>query len=212
MGELTCRIARGSPKGGLEEARRYELLPMPHRQAGFTYLGVLILVAVMGALLAATGEVWSTVQRRQKEQELLFVGNQFREAIRLYYERSPGGSKRYPRKLEDLLLDNRYPSTQRYLRKIYVDPMTGKPEWGLLKAPDEGIAGVYSLAGGTPIKVDNFETRDAAFKGAIRYSRWQFSYQLVRPTPSNGVPGAADTPPSGSAEEEPDEEEEPAAP
>ncbi|MBI3145180.1 MAG: type II secretion system protein [Pseudogulbenkiania sp.] len=178
---------------------------IPHRQAGFTYLGVLILVALMGTLLAATGEVWSTVQRRQKEQELLFVGNQFREAIRLYYERSPGGAKRYPRTLEDLLLDNRYPTTQRYLRKIYVDPMTGKQEWGLIKAPDEGIAGVYSLGRGIPLKVDNFEERNAAFKGALRYSRWQFSYQLVQPGAANGkntseASGELDT--SDEAEEE----------
>ena len=177
---------------------------MRHRQAGFTYLGVLLLVAILGASLAATGEVWSTVQQRQKEQELLFIGHQFREAIRLYYERSPGGAKRYPRKLEDLLQDDRYPTTQRYLRKLYFDPLTGKQEWGLLKAPDEGIAGVYSLAPGTPLKVDNFGEKDAAFKGARRYSRWQFGYQLVQPGAANGK----NTLPASEAPEESDSEEE----
>jgi type II secretory pathway pseudopilin PulG len=161
-------------------------------QAGFTYLGVLILIAIMGALLAATGEVWSTVQRRDKEQELLFVGSQFREAIRQYYERSPGGAKRYPRKLEDLLLDDRYPTIQRYLRKMYVDPITGKPEWGLLKAPDEGIAGVYSLSHQAPFKVDGFDALDAGFKGATSYSEWQFGYQLVRPTSGGAQDNASD--------------------
>lgn len=174
------------------------------RQAGFTFLGVLILVAILGASLVATGEVWSTVQQRQKEQDLLFIGHQFREAIRLYYERSPGGAKRYPRKLEDLLQDDRYPSTQRYLRKIYFDPLTGKQEWGLIKAPDEGIAGVYSLASGAPLKVDNFDEKDAAFKGAQRYSRWQFGYQLVQPGAANGK----NTPEASAPSEESDTEEE----
>lgn len=163
-------------------------------QAGFTYLGVLMLVAIMGALLATTGEVWSTLQRRDKEQELLFVGSQFRAAIRQYYERSPGGAKRYPRKLESLLQDDRYPTVQRYLRKIYVDPITGKPEWGLIKAPDDGIAGVYSLSRLAPVKVDGFDAQDAGFKGATSYSEWQFGYQLVRPTLTDGQDDAGDTP------------------
>lgn len=153
--------------------------PLPARQRGFTYLGVLVLIAVMGWMLAATGEVWSTVQQRQREQELLFVGNQYREAIRQYYERSPAAAKRYPPTLEDLLLDKRYPNVQRYLRKLYPDPMTSKPQWGLLRAPDGGIAGVYSLGGGVPFKTDQFEQRDAAFKDARSYARWQFSYQIV---------------------------------
>lgn len=153
--------------------------PLPARQHGFTYLGLLVLIAVMGWTLAATGEVWSTVQQRQREQELLFVGNQYREAIRQYYERSPAAAKRYPATLADLLLDKRYPNVQRYLRKLYPDPMTGKPQWGLLRAPDGGIAGVYSLGGGVPFKVDQFEQRDAAFKNARSYARWQFSYQVV---------------------------------
>ncbi|WP_029770751.1 type II secretion system protein [Pseudogulbenkiania sp. MAI-1] len=179
------------------------------RQSGFTYLGVLLLVAMLGALLASTGEVWFTVQQRQKEQELLFIGHQFREAIRLYYERSPGGAKRYPRKLEDLLQDDRYPTTQRYLRKIYFDPLTGKQEWGLIKAPDEGIAGVYSLAPGTPLKVDNFDEKDAAFKGARRYARWQFSYQLVRPgTPNGQAATDKNTSPASDASETSEDEEE----
>ncbi|RKQ55436.1 type II secretory pathway pseudopilin PulG [Vogesella indigofera] len=148
-------------------------------QRGFTYLGLLVLIAVIGWMLAATGEVWSTVQQRQREQELLFVGNQYREAIRLYYERSPAAAKRYPPTLADLLLDKRYPTVQRYLRQLYPDPMTSKPQWGLLRAPDGGIAGVYSLGGGVPFKVDQFEQRDAAFKGARSYARWQFSYQIV---------------------------------
>jgi hypothetical protein len=68
----------------------------------------------------------------------------------LYFQRSPGTAKRYPARLGDLLEDRRFLSRQRYLRRIYVDPMTGKAEWGLVQAPQGGVMGVYSLAEGKP--------------------------------------------------------------
>lgn len=117
------------------------------RQAGFTYVGAMILVALLGGGLAAYGEMSSHARRRAQEAELIWVGNQFREAIGLYYQRSPSASKRYPDKLDDLLEDRRFASRQRYLRKIYTDPTSGKAEWGLVHAPQGGVMGVYSLAG-----------------------------------------------------------------
>ncbi|MGZ5780982.1 MAG: type II secretion system protein, partial [Burkholderiaceae bacterium] len=100
------------------------------RDAGFTYLAVLFLVAIFGILLAATGMIWSTAQKREKERDLLFVGHQFRKAIGEYYERTPGTVKRYPNSFNDLLKDNRQLSTVRYLRRIYKDPLTTQSEWG----------------------------------------------------------------------------------
>src|SRR5216684_3886243 len=93
------------------------------RQSGFTYICALLLVAILAAALAATGEVWSRSRQREKEAQLIWIGNQFTQAIGLYYQRSPGTVKRYPEKLEDLLEDRRYLSGQRYLRRIYPDPM-----------------------------------------------------------------------------------------
>jgi len=83
------------------------------RQSGVTYLAMLFLVAVMGTLWAAVGEIWSTANQREKEKELLLIGAQFREAIRQYYEHSPGILKKYPGTLEDLMKDERQPGTQR---------------------------------------------------------------------------------------------------
>ena len=146
-------------------------------QSGFTYLAALIAVAVFGVLLAATGMVWQTAAKREKERELLFVGNQFRRAIQLYYERTPGGSaRRYPLSLDDLLKDSRQPSTRRYLRKIYVDPVTNRAEWGLVPAPGGGILGVYSLSEGAPIKSGNFAYADLDFENKDKYSDWKFIY------------------------------------
>jgi type II secretory pathway pseudopilin PulG len=145
-------------------------------QCGFTYLAMLLAVAVIGVGLAATGIVWSQSRQREREQELLFIGNQFRQAIALYYQRTPGAVNRYPAKLEDMLEDKRHASTQRYLRKIFVDPMTGKSEWGLVDAPDGGIMGIYSRSKAAPIKSGGFAARDQAFEGAADYSEWRFFY------------------------------------
>ena len=149
-------------------------------EGGFTYIGVLIGVAMLGALLAATADVWHTTMQRQREKELLFVGNQFRAALGSYY--SPTAATcfkvvgRYPKRLEDLLLDDRSPGTCRHLRRIYVDPMTGKAEWGLVKLPDGQITGVYSLSEEEPIKKARFRARDAAFENKTKYSDWLFVY------------------------------------
>src|SRR5262245_13328818 len=117
-------------------------------------------------------EVWSLTRQREKERELLFIGHQFREAIERYYQRSPGIVKRYPEKLEQLIEDKRYLSVQRYLRRIYVDPMTGKAAWGLVPAPGGGVMGVYSLSETAPIKLDEFDAADAAFAQTRKYSDW----------------------------------------
>jgi type II secretory pathway pseudopilin PulG len=159
------------------------------RQEGFTYLTALFLVAVVGAGLAATAEIWSHARQREKEAELLWIGNQFRQAIGLYYQRSPGAVKRYPEKLEELLEDRRYLSMQRYLRRIYADPITGKAEWGLVTAPGGGVMGVYSLAPGKPIKTGLVETRGTMLEGASRYAGWRFVYEPPHAA-AQGLPGA----------------------
>jgi type II secretory pathway pseudopilin PulG len=147
------------------------------RQAGFTYLSLLLLVAVIGLGLAAASDVWSHSARREKERDLMFIGNQFRQAIEAYYQRTPGPLKRFPEKLEDLVEDKRYPNPQRYLRKVYPDPMTGSTEWGLIPAPGgQGIMGVYSLSEAAPIKTGNFSMAYEVFHGSSRYSEWQFFY------------------------------------
>ena len=151
-------------------------LPPRCAQAGFTYIGLLLLIALMGASLAGTGVLWSQVQQRQKERELLFVGDQFREAIARYYLNSPGPVKSYPSKLTDLLEDPRQPTTQRYLRKIYRDPVTGEADWELVTAPSGRIMGVHSRAAGRPIKQRNFRYRYRGFADKAHYSDWWFVY------------------------------------
>jgi type II secretory pathway pseudopilin PulG len=163
------------------------------REGGFTYLTVLFIVAILLGGLAMVGEMWETSAKRDKEAELLFVGNQYRKAIARFYEGTPGGVKRYPRTLDELLKDPRQPSTQRFLRRLYPDPF-GATEWGIVKAPDGGVAGVYSLSEEKPLKTANFRLRDAGFDGAQRYADWKFLYSpaaAAQTTPQNATPAPA---------------------
>jgi len=148
--------------------------PPSHGEWGFTYVGVLVLVALMGIALGASGQVWHTLQKREKERELLFIGQQFRLALNRYARHTPGQARRAPLRLEELLQDPRYPGNQRYLRKIFLDPMTGSADWGLITGPGGEIYGVHSLSKEEPLKKTNFGLADRQFEGAMKYSDWVF--------------------------------------
>lgn len=144
-------------------------------ERGFTYIALLIFIAIMGVGLAATGEVWHMTVKREKEDELLFVGNQFRNAIVMYYIHTPVQAGRYPMNLEDLLKDPRYPTTNRYLRKLYLDPITNSPDWELIKGAKGEILGVHSLSEDEPMKKSNFNIADQGCEGKMKYSEWVFA-------------------------------------
>lgn len=148
--------------------------PQRNIQAGFTYIGVLVLVAVMGTALAAAGQVWHTVQRQEKERELLFVGHQFRLALARYARNTPRNAQAAPLRLEELLRDPRFPDSRRYLRRIYLDPITGTSEWGLITAANGEIYGVHSRSSAQPLKQSNFARSDRQFDGMKKYSDWVF--------------------------------------
>lgn len=154
---------------------------MGKKQGGFTYVALLFVIAVIGVGLAAKGVEWERASQRDREAQLLFIGNEFRKAIALYYYRSPGPVHEFPDKLDDLLEDPRFPGTQRYLRRIYRDPMTGAQEWGLVLTPSGRIMGVHSLSQSPVIKIDGFTEKDKDLAGKGTYSDWEF---VVVPPPA----------------------------
>lgn len=160
--------------GGRQFVGAEKCLRTPFAAAGFTYIALLIVIAVMGVFLAFAGEVWHLAVKREKEKELLFVGDQFRRAINQYARHAQTGSVRFPMALEDLLKDPRSPNTQRYLRKVYIDPITGSSTWGLLRGPSGEILGVYSLSEDEPLKKHNFSVADAGFEDRKKYAEWVF--------------------------------------
>lgn len=158
----------------------------PANARGFTYMGLVFAVFCLTIGLAATAILWRVEAQREREAELLFIGSEFQRAIGAYYAGSPEKARDFPRKLEHLIRDPRYPDVRRYLRKIYVDPMTRTPEWGLVKTPAGAITGVYSRSDRTPLKRTNFPA-GIAFEAVQRYSDWRFDYAAA----SNAFPSAA---------------------
>jgi hypothetical protein len=76
-----------------------------------------------------------------------------------------------------------FPGARRYLRKIFVDPITGKAEWGIVwlnkgkgidGAGGSGVAGVYSLSASKPLKQANFNTRFQDLENREHLSDWKF--------------------------------------
>ncbi|HUJ80020.1 MAG TPA: type II secretion system protein [Nitrospiria bacterium] len=153
-------------------------------QAGYTYLFVMFMVVLIGLAATAVARQWKTEIRRDREAELLFRGDQIRQAIGLYYLTARGGSAHvYPRSLDDLVKDPNSSATRRYLRKIYKDPITGD-DFELVKEGD-AIRGVRSTSTAAPIKTGNFPPEDQDFNGKTSYHDWMFIYQPqgVTPTP-----------------------------
>lgn len=144
-----------------------------HRQAGITFLIVLFAMAIAGIALAGTGVLWQLESRREKEKELLFIGEEYRRAIDRYYDKTPGEAKQYPEKLEDLLQDKRFPMPIHHLRRLYRDPMTQKVDWELIKQQGR-ITGVASQSHDEPIKIAGFAAGQEEFEGADSYAKWRF--------------------------------------
>src|SRR6202795_749813 len=108
-------------------------------QQGFTFLTSVFAIVLIGISLSVAGQQWKTIVQREKEQELLYRGDQIKHAIEAYYRGTPGVSK-YPGCgidgtdcFKDLVGE---PLThkKRYLRKAYKDPMTNS-DWDMMMAP-----------------------------------------------------------------------------
>ena len=162
-------------------------------QSGFTYLALLFMITVLAIGLSVTGVVWQTAVQRDREVELLFIGEQFRGAIASYYNAVPVAAlRRYPANLSDLIKDPRFPNIRRHLRRVYIDPMTGKSEWGLLRAADGGVMGVFSLSENAPIRVSFPSGANKDFAGKKRYVDWKFIYLPATPAPLPSAPRQVD--------------------
>lgn len=145
-------------------------------ERGAMLLALLIGLVLGGIALMAAVDVWTLQRQREREQQLLYVGDQYRQALRRYYYAAPAGTPRtLPARLELLLEDDRYPIPVRHLRQLYPDPITGQKEWGQLRA-GERIVGVYSLSDAVPVKQAGFSPADESFTGKSRYREWVFSF------------------------------------
>jgi type II secretory pathway pseudopilin PulG len=164
------------------------------KQRGFTYVGLMFAVVIIGLTLTVAAHVWRTTVQREREAELIWVGHAYRLAIASYFALG----HRYPATLENLVTDDRFPVPKHHLRKLYPDPITGRNDWKLLLTPDQsGIQGVESISQLTPMKRDGFELIDALFKDADCYCKWSFVYYPYRRGLGVVTPGMPITAPLG---------------
>jgi type II secretory pathway pseudopilin PulG len=146
----------------------------PRRAAGFTYIGLLIAVAILGLGLAEVGTIWRTQAQREREEQLLVIGHEFKRAIASYYA---AGGHQLPLSIDVLLEDKRFQEPKHHLRKLYADPMTGAPDWTLVSDPMQGISGIASSSKAVPIKKHGFDDdEEDKFKDAKDYGDWQFIF------------------------------------
>lgn len=95
---------------------------MSERQKGYTLLILLFAVSIISIGLIVAVPIMQTQSQREKEEELIFRGNQYVEAIRLYQLKKPGT---FPSTLEELV-------EEKCLRRLYRDPMTSHGEWNII--------------------------------------------------------------------------------
>ncbi len=140
------------------------------RQGGFTLLELVVTATVLMILASVTVPLARNGLKRQQELDLRRSLREIRTAIDDYKKQAeqqkikapPPEANFYPESLE--LLVEGVPATGslskkiRFLRRIPVDPMTGKAEWGLRSTSDDAnstswggghVYDVYTLSQGT---------------------------------------------------------------
>ena len=90
---------------------------------GYAMAALLVSLAVMGVFMSLLLPVWSQAVQREREAELAFRGEQYARAIELYQRRFFGGA--FPPDVDSLV-------EQRFLRRLYKDPMTEDGEFKIL--------------------------------------------------------------------------------
>jgi type II secretory pathway pseudopilin PulG len=153
---------------------------------GFVMVALLIGIAVSSVWMAALLPAWRQQATREKEAELIFRGEQYARAIGLYRRKTgalPGNI--------DILV------SQRYLRKKYLDPVTGKDflpvGGGTVQpgsppgAPQVGIVGVRSTSNEASIRI---------YQNQQTYSQFPFDWTTVAARMGN-VPTQAPDPTRG---------------
>lgn len=148
------------------------------RERGFTMVELAIVCVMIAILTAMAIPVSRYSLKRQKEIELHYDLRLMRTAIDKFKQYSDSGlipieldTEGYPKDLEVLVKGvdqvGQLHKKLKFLRRVPVDPMTGKAEWGLRSIQDEAIStswggqnvyDVYSLS--TATAIDKSRYRD----------------------------------------------------
>jgi hypothetical protein len=127
---------------------------------------LLIMVIVVQISATRMGPVVSTQMKRDREKQLVFILREFKRSI----DRFKKFNRRSPSSMDELV-KSPHP---RYLRRIYIDPMTGKAEWDLDMEPS-----------GVGIREIRSKSRDKSIAG-VEYWRWRLDdrFELILRPPA----------------------------
>jgi type II secretory pathway pseudopilin PulG len=117
-------------------------------EGGFSIVALMVGIAVLMILLGASMPVWHTVVLRDREEELIFRGEQYVDAIIRFY----GKNNRYPVSLEELAHSEGNFGGQRFVRKLWKDPMMEDGRWILIFASHGGPPKITGFRGQGPMR------------------------------------------------------------
>lgn len=146
-----------------------------HGEAGLTLVELIVTVAILAILASAAVPLTRLTVKREKERELRYDLWEMRDAIDHYKDAADRNafmtkvdSFNYPPDLQTLVdgVDVQGKKV-RFLRRIPVDPMTGKDDWGLRSMQDDpdsdswggqNVFDVYSKSDGTALDGTKYNT------------------------------------------------------
>jgi general secretion pathway protein G len=146
------------------------------RWRGVTLIELIVAITILMILTGAAVPIVRIRIKREKEVELRRDLWEMRDAIDRYKDLADRnafqlkvGSEGYPPDLETLVkgVDSQGKKI-RFLRRIPVDPMTGKAEWGLRSMQDDP----QSTSWGGQNVFDVFTKSDATALDGTKYSDW----------------------------------------
>ena len=145
-------------------------------EAGLTLVELIVTVAILAILASAAVPLAKFKVQREKERELRRDLWQMRDAIDHYKDAADKGafqtkvdSQGYPPDLEELVKGVDVQGKKvRFLRKIPIDPMTGKAEWGLHSMQDDPTGDSY---GGQSV-FDVYSKATGTALDGTKYSEW----------------------------------------
>jgi len=187
------------------------------REGGYAMVALLVGISIMSIALSVALPTWSAMAKREREEELIFRGQQYARAIMLYQRQYANA---FPPNFDMLV-------QQHFLRKKYKDPMTKDGEFqplfagqalpgqitspgGQQQPPQAGgrqgqpaglqaqqlpgrAAGIQAGLIGVVSKSEATSLR--IYNGKTKYSEWAFVSQQA--TTAAGAPGGAQNPQGG---------------
>ena len=151
-------------------------------EKGFTLAALIVLIFIMMLMWALALPVWTKMNQREKELELIWRGEQIQKAIGRYYFKNGA----YPVSLDVLV-------QKKFLRKLYKDPVWPNGEWDTLYSTTQERKkdGTYENKFGPIIGVAS-QSQDTAivwYFNRKRHNMWRFIFYPQGTMPAQQVPG-----------------------